>query len=144
MIPEKCTMLGTIRALNMETRDMMIETVGRMTEDTAYAYGCKGVFEYIPTDPVLINDDSVLETIRQVAVDLVGENHVDVSVGADMSSDDFAVFSDMVPGCYYNIGSTIPGNEVYDIHHPKFNPDERLLRLAIESEVLSALRLMEE
>ena len=57
---------------------------------------------------------------------------------------DAPVFSDMVPGCYYNIGSTIPGNEVYDIHHPKFNPDERLLRLAIESEVLSALRLMEE
>ena len=144
VIPETVTLLGTIRALDLETRDMMIEAVGSIAESTASAYGCTSLFEYECTDPVLVNDDSVLDAIREVAVGLVGADNVDVSVGADMSSDDFSVFSDMVPGCYFNIGSTIPGTEVYDIHHPKFNPDERLLRLAIEAEVLSALRLMEE
>ncbi len=144
VIPETCTLLGTIRALDMDTRDLMINAVDRMVRNTASAYGCTGVFDYQPTDPVLINDDSVLDTIRSVASELVGESNVDVSYGADMSSDDFAVFSSMVPGCYFNIGSTIPGSpEVYDIHHPKFQPDERVLDMAIRTEVLSALKLME-
>jgi hypothetical protein len=48
-----------------------------------------------------------------------------------------------VKGCYFHLGSTVPGsNEIHDIHSELFDPDERVIKMAIAMEVFSCLRLM--
>jgi amidohydrolase len=42
----------------------------------------------------------------------------------------------------YTIGTMIPGREVYELHHPKFDLDERALPIGTAVLVETALRFL--
>lgn len=45
-----------------------------------------------------------------------------------MGGEDFAFYLQQVPGTFVNIGSA----SAFGLHHPAFNPDEALLRPAVD------------
>ena len=60
-------------------------------------------------------------------------------------SDDMAEFLQVVPGCYFMVGS---GNEAkgtyYQHHHPRFDLDEDALPLGVELLVRAAIAYLEQ
>jgi amidohydrolase len=51
-----------------------------------------------------------------------------------MGSEDFALFLNEVPGCFYFVGSANPDkNLIYGHHHPTFDFDEGVLPIAVAS-----------
>ena len=144
-VPDLCEMIGTIRTLDSESLRIIEEEMRRLTDHVAKAHGCTCETVIGELYPVLNNDPQVSEVIRQVAEELVSDGNIVSDHAPSFSSDDFAYFTDSVKGCYFHLGSTRPGSgEIHDIHSDLFDPDERMIRLAIEMEVFSALELMGE
>ena len=142
-IPADCEMIGTIRTVDRESLDLIEDEIRRLTDSVAEAYGCTADITLGELYPVLKNDPEVYGVIRSVASDLIGEENIFIADAPKFSSDDFAFFTDEVKGCYFHLGSTRPGScEIHDIHSEMFDPDERIIKLAIAMEVFSALRLM--
>jgi amidohydrolase len=142
-VPEQCEMVGTIRTLDNESLRIIEDEMRRLVSSVAEGYGCTAETVIGELYPVLFNDPEVSEVIRTVAEDLVGPENIVNDNAPSFSSDDFAYFTSAVKGCYFHLGSTRPGSEeIHDIHSNLFDPDERLIRLAIAMEVFSCLRLM--
>ncbi|MBQ7703106.1 MAG: amidohydrolase [Firmicutes bacterium] len=143
-VPDRCEMIGTIRTLENESLRIIEEEMRRLTDNVAKAHGCTCETVIGELYPVLDNDPQVSGVVQSAAEELVGAENLVFANAPSFGSDDFAFFSNEAKGCYFTLGSTRPGSEIHDIHSDLFDPDERMIKLAIEMEVYSCLKLMEE
>ena len=89
----------------------------------------------------IINDKFVSDTIASVGKDLLGEGSVlpmDKSLGAE----DFPEFLRDAPGAMYMLGVRIEDRPLYELHHPKFDLDERALPVGTAILAETALRFL--
>jgi amidohydrolase len=81
----------------------------------------------------VINDPEMTKIVRQAAAEVVGpENSIE---GALMPvSEDYSLFLNEVPGCFFFVGSR---NEARGLtwghHHQKFDIDEAAMAIGIET-----------
>lgn len=80
-----------------------------------------------PTIPPTVNDKKIYEHARRVSIEIVGNENIEVSPNF-MGSEDFAFFSDRVPGSFFFLGTY---NErigaIYPPHSPHYKIDENVL-----------------
>ena len=95
--------------------------------------------------PPMHDHPAAVELIRQVAGDLLGNEHVLIPA-KELGAEDFGSFSDIAPGAMFLLGTRIEGDERFG-HNPRFDIDERAMPIgtAIFAEaVLRYLRNHEE
>jgi amidohydrolase len=133
IIPDRVELSGTIRTFEEAQYQQVTQAAKRMVEQTAAANGASAQFSLQPyRNPVLNNDAALtaraLPTLRKVAGDAnVGE------ISLITAGEDFAFFSQKVPGFYFFVGVTPPGTDVTKApsnHSPLFYLDEAALPLA--------------
>ena len=92
--------------------------------------------------PPLINDDRVIDVVEKAAADIGFAIHhmPETSMGAD----DFAFFTEAVPGAYFNLGCAPEGTKLQPLHNGGFIGDEKALRAGMEIELQTVLALMDE
>ena len=75
--------------------------------------------------PPVINDPDTTETVRQVALTLLGPDGV-VDTEQSMGGDSFAWYAELVPGTYVRLGTHDPGTGASrgDLHSATFDIDE--------------------
>ena len=142
VIPEKVTMKGTLRFTSLEVQKQIREEVRRAFEITKVlggSYELKFEFGGLP----LINDKFVSKVIEQVGKELLGNDNVH-EMHKTLGAEDFPEFLKNAPGAMYTLGTMIAGREVYELHHPKFDLDERALPIGTAVMVETALRLLKE
>ena len=140
VIPEKVTMKGTLRFTSLEVQKQIREEVQRAFEITKVLggnYELKFEFGGLP----LVNDKFVAEVIERVGKDLLGDENVH-ETHKTLGAEDFPEFLKNAPGAMYTLGTMIPGREVYELHHPKFDLDERALPIGTAVLVETALRFL--
>ncbi|MDQ0353075.1 amidohydrolase [Alkalibacillus filiformis] len=127
VIPEKAVLKGTVRTYSAEARDMIEQSLHNITKMTCEAAGAGYEIDYVRDCPSMYNDPLETERIRQLGVEVFGEDHT-VEAEPLMGSEDFAYFQEEVPGVYFILGGGNPevGAE-YPHHHPMFNVDERAI-----------------
>lgn len=133
IIPDRVELSGTIRTFEEAQYQQVTQAAKRMVEQTAAANGATAVFSLDPyRNPVLNNDAAltarVLPTLRKV----FGEANVH-EIPLITAGEDFAFFSQQVPGFYFFVGVTPPGTDVTTApsnHSPLFYLDETALPLA--------------
>ena len=72
--------------------------------------------------PPVCGEARVTNLARSVAAELLGADRVG-DAAAMMASEDFSVYQQQVPGCYFWLGSGGP----HGFHHPGFEVDERCI-----------------
>lgn len=140
VIPENVAMKGTLRFTSLEVRNQIREEVQRAFEITKAlggSYELKFEFGGLP----LINDKFVSKVIEEVGHDLLGKDNVR-EMHKTLGGEDFPEFLKNAPGAMYTLGTMIPGREIYELHHPKFDLDERALPVGTAVLVESALRFL--
>jgi amidohydrolase len=140
VIPEKVTMKGTLRFTSLEVQKQIREEVKRAFEITKVLggdYELRFEFGGLP----LINDKFVSKVIEQVGKDLLGNDNVR-EMHKTLGGEDFPEFLKNAPGAMYTLGTRIEGREVYELHHPKFDLDERALPIGTAVLVETALRFL--
>lgn len=147
IISGEVTMLGTIRTLDADTMEFTKKRVKEIVENTARAYGTKGIVEFDEEGayPSIVNDKEVVDIVKEKAEELLGQDKVHFKEFSSMGVDDFAFFLQESKGLYYNLGTgnkekgwTAPG------HNEKFIVDEESIRVGLALQTESLMELLKK
>ncbi len=142
IITGRVTMTGSIRTFEPELRETLFVEMERAC-GVARALG--GDFELTihPGFIAIVNDPAMTELVRQVGVDLLGEENVG-DAALEMGAEDFSYFAREAPGCFFTLGGLVAEGPARMHHHPRFDVDERCLPVGAAVLAESALRYLRQ
>jgi amidohydrolase len=117
VIPQTAMLLGTVRTLSPEVRDLVETRMRAIVENICAAFGAKAEVEYDRGYPVTMNDPDKTEFMAAVARAVGGENAVDTTVPPLMGAEDFSYMLEQRPGAYIFIGN----GDTAGVHHPAYD-----------------------
>ena len=130
VIPDEVYMEGTFRSLDPQTRKEGHEKIKRTVQGVADALGVTAELDLKVGYPVLHNDESLAAKTRSWISDYVGEENV-VDLDVWMAGEDFAFYTQEVPGCFYRLGTRNEAKGlVHGLHTPHFDIDEEAMRIS--------------
>ena len=104
VVPDSCTLSGTVRTFSYELLDLIEKRMREMSEHTCAAFGATCEFEFNRYYPPTINHPAETEFVRKVLGEVVGPANVQ-AFEPTMGSEDFSFFLQAKPGCYFVIGN---------------------------------------
>ncbi|MST55671.1 amidohydrolase [Pyramidobacter sp. SM-530-WT-4B] len=134
VIPDTCTMCGTVRCSDMETREAMPERFRRIVDGIAAAWNCTAELKYEKVYPVTVNNPDVTDWILDVAKAEGLEDRL-VEREFAMGSEDFSYYGEKIPAAYFNLGMGTDAPH----HSAEFRVDDAVVPLGVK--LLSALAL---
>jgi amidohydrolase len=140
VIPEKVDMKGTLRFTSLEVHEQIRQEV-RRAFDVARTLGGNYELKFEFGGLPLVNDKKVSQVIEEVGRDLLGGSNV-LEMHKTLGAEDFPEFLKHAPGAMYTLGTRIEGRELYELHHPKFDLDERALPIGTAVLTETALRFL--
>jgi hippurate hydrolase len=117
VIPQKARLLGTVRTLTPEIRDLCETRVRAIVETICAAYGATVKIDYSRGYPVTRNHAEQTDFIVQVANEVGGADAVDTSIAPLMGAEDFSYMLEKRPGAYIFLGN----GDTAGVHHPKYD-----------------------
>lgn len=144
VIPDKVELTGTVRTFAPEVRNSMEEKIRRIVENTAVTLMCRGELAYIYELPAVINP-AIPEQIVEKAVRAVAGNDAIVAPTPSTGGEDFSIYQEKVPGCFFWLGVGNPKKgAIHPWHSPRFRIDERALPLGAGVLANSVLLAMDQ
>jgi len=130
IIPSEVKLMGTFRTMDEKWRVVAHKKMKKMAETLAKSMGGTCEYNIKKGYPSLINDPELTHRVKDFAVDYLGKKQV-VDLPIRMTAEDFAYYSQRMPGCFYRLGT---GNKkkgvISPVHTSTFDIDEESLRLS--------------
>jgi amidohydrolase len=142
VIPETASMLGTIRTISPETRELMLDSVGRVAAGIAAAHGAEVATEVTRGYPVTENDAAFAGFVRDTASELLGPDRVETMAHPIMGSEDFSYVLQRVPGAMAFLGTRPAVGPAYPNHSNRMLIEESALAAGIAMHAAVALRVL--
>ena len=144
IVCNEVTIRGTLRTLDAKTRSFMKKRLVEVVEYTAKAYGGSATVGIEEGYAPLINDFHIVEEVREVAEQLLGEDKITIFDHPSLGVEDFAYFAEAVPSCFYSLGTNNPEKGVVaTLHENTFDIDEEAIKVGVALQVLATLKLLE-
>jgi amidohydrolase len=129
VIPEKVSMLGTIRTFSRDTSHFINRRIQEIAAGVAHAAGGSYEYKYTEGYPAVINSGWATDVIVDVAGGLHGAQAVKWMPEPVMGGEDFAFYLEHFPGAFYLLGTgSEAADSQYSWHHPRYNIDEAAFR----------------
>lgn len=133
VIPESAEMIGTVRTLDPDMREMIIRRMNEMVTTIAKAYGGEADIQFQNNTAITYNDLELTAEMLPTLKNIAGKDNVEL-VKATTGGEDFSFFQEKVPGFYFFLGGMTPGNETpYPHHTPDFKIDDDGMLLGVKS-----------
>lgn len=119
VIPQSAKLVGTVRSLKRELRELAMTNLRRTAEGVAAALGGEAIIsdEQVLPYPVTFNHAGETAIAAAAARNVAGEKNVDDNYPPDMGAEDFSFMLEARPGAMIYIGN---GDSAY-LHHPAYN-----------------------
>lgn len=131
VIPETVTLEGTLRTFDETWRYEAHKWIEKIATDTCSASGCTVDVDIRVGYPFLVNDEDMTARAKQFAQEYLGAENV-VDLGLRMTAEDFSYYSQMMPGCFYRLGTAgKDGSHTSGLHTPTFDIEETALETSI-------------
>ncbi len=131
VIPTEVSIEGTLRTMNEEWRTIYHAKIEEICLSVAKAHGGNCEVDIRKGYPFLVNHAETTQTARKAAQNYLGNDHVE-ELDLRMTAEDFAYFSQKSEACFYRLGvGNKEQNIVHSVHHPKFNIDEKALKVGM-------------
>ncbi len=129
VIPDQVKLEGTFRAMDEHKRKNAHERMLKLAQQVADASNVQIDFDIKKGYPVLFNNPELTERCIALAESLLGSDHV-VRLPKRMTSEDFAFYSQEMPGCFYRLGTgNVEKGINSPVHTPTFDIDEDALKV---------------
>lgn len=127
IIPNEVKIQGTLRAMNESWRADTHERLVQLGTQLVASMGGTCDFEVRKGYPFLHNDEALTQAARTAAEAYLGaENVVDLPIR--MTAEDFAYYSQAMPGCFYRLGTgNVQRGITSPVHTNTFDIDEDAL-----------------
>ncbi|RPF52030.1 M20 metallopeptidase family protein [Aquisalibacillus elongatus] len=131
VIPDTATLKGTVRYLNKDVQEQIIDEMHKVLKGITDSYGAEYELDYFKGYPPVINHDRETDFYLEGGTEIPGIDTV-TDVPPVMGGEDFAYYLEERPGTYFFTGANIEGHD-YPHHHPKFNINEKALPIAAKA-----------
>jgi len=132
IIPEEVEMIGTIRTLDTEMRDIIFEKIEKTATAIAESSGAKAEVDINKGYPVTYNHIELTKQMIPSLYNAAGEDNVHI-IPAVTGAEDFSFFANEVPSMFIFTGGWNPETEAFPHHTPDFSIDERGLITGVKA-----------
>ena len=135
IIPDEVKMTGTIRTLDPDMKEIIHERIRRIVKNIAESAGASADVNITGSLPVTWNDHKLVQKMLPTLERVTGENGLVVSK-VHTGGEDFAFFSEKIPGFYFFLGvrpKGTPAGEAKPLHSPFFFADESALTYGVRA-----------
>ncbi|MCH2133362.1 MAG: amidohydrolase [Phycisphaerales bacterium] len=133
VIPETCTLQGTVRALHAEAHEILRSSVCDIPGRIAEALGCTATVTYNEGYPVTRNDEAMTAHFHDIARETLGDSNVQPLEFPVMGAEDFSYYCEIVPACFFGLGlCPTDQDEIPGLHHPNFDFNDRTIATGVE------------
>ncbi len=108
VIPSSAELVGTVRAVSDETRSHVFEIIERVSTNVAAAHGATAEFDVKWGYPLTVNDAGVVDSVIQLASDMLGDDGVVRMPNPIMGAEDWSYVLQKVPGAMAFLGACPP------------------------------------
>jgi hippurate hydrolase len=135
VVPESCTIEGTVRAFRSDVLDLIERRMRTLAEHTCRAHEASCTFEFNRRAPPVVNHTREALFAAEVMRSIVGAANVWLQEPS-MPSEDFAYMLQAKPGCYCFIGNGDGGHRALGhgegpcmLHNPSYDFNDDLIPL---------------
>lgn len=141
IVPDQVSVEGTLRTFNEEWRMELHRLIDKTAREVINGSGVKLEIEIRKGSPPLVNDRQLTENIRQHAIEFLGKENV-IEVDQRMGAEDFAWYSQVMPACFYRLGTgnRSDPNTTTGLHRSEFDIDESALEIGAGLMAWAAVR----
>ncbi len=133
IIAAEAEISGTIRCQSEANRKYILENVEKILKGISLYSGASYKLDILHGLPVLVSDAKVMDTVKNIAVEVVGEDNVIDKEKAGMGAEDFAYFAQKIPAAFIWIGARNKKKDFVNLmHSPKFDFDEDVLPMGVK------------
>lgn len=130
VIPDQVSLAGTIRTMNEEWRKEIKNRLRNICKEIEQEQKVKIDLNIMDGYPFLSNHVQLTQQCKQAAIEYLGANQVE-ELPLRMTAEDFAYITQMVPSCFYRLGT---GNKAKGItsgvHTATFDIDETVFEIS--------------
>jgi amidohydrolase len=143
ILAPQVTMIGTVRSLDPETRQLVLRRVREVAEGVAAGFGARAEVKIDPSYDPVINHDAMIDVVRGAAERLLGRERVFLADRPNMGVEDFGFYLGRVPGAFYSLGVRNEADGiVHPVHSDRFDVDEESLAYGAALQALNALAIL--
>jgi amidohydrolase len=122
--PDSVYLEGTFRTFDETWRRKAHERILNLAHGLVEGMGGKVDFKIDVGYPVVYNDEALTARSKAKAIEYLGAEHV-IDLPMRTTAEDFAYYSQLMPGCFYRLGTASPdGSNTAALHNARFNVDE--------------------
>ena len=130
VIPSEAVLEGTIRVFNPELRQLARERLTSISENVARAMGATAEVVIEAGYNSLWNHAEAMDMVRDAARKTVGESAL-VEIDPIMPVEDFAYYTQKVPGAFFFVGAKLADDALsFPHHHENFDFNEGAMAIA--------------
>ena len=141
VIPDLVTLGGTLRCLSPETRLKFRAAIEEAAAAFSQLHGATVEASLVFGAPPVMNDPALVELGRAVVAGRYGDAAVVDFPLPSMGAEDFAFYTERVPGLFVRVGTRSSEATAYAVHDAHFDLDEDALAPAVEALVDVLVRL---
>lgn len=132
IIPETAEMIGTVRTLDADMKELIIKRMNEMVPAIAEAFGGTATIEFQNNTAITYNDPDLTSQMLPTLQKVAGSENVELQK-ATTGGEDFSFFQEKIPGFYFFLGGQPLDSEEPAPHHtPDFFIDESGLKLGVK------------
>ena len=143
IISDQVKITGTLRSLDSETRQYAKDRIKSIVENVSLSLGGKGEVLINEGYEPLINNDEVVNIIKDTAERVLGKDKIIHKEIPSLGAEDFSYFSNRAKGAFYHLGC---GNKekgiTNSIYKCRFEIDEACLKTGVLLQVENALAIL--
>lgn len=143
IVPELVEMVGMMRCLSGDTRELMKTNIEKIAKSVAASMGGECEFIFKEGYPAVFNNQEMVDLVKELAQDRYQaiakemglqfpperdwQDPVRITDKPTLGAEDFGFYSHEVPACFFFVGT---GNEAPS-HSPRFMVDERMFKVSL-------------
>lgn len=128
-ISDSAVLKLSIRTLDSEIQQLIIQRVKEVAEFQAKSFGCTVTIHHLDSSPATINGAEMTQFAIGVAQELFDDSLIEVNTPPAMASEDFAFLLEQNPnGSYFFIGA----GDGHNVHNSHYDFNDQLLAPAVK------------
>lgn len=131
VIPDEVVLAGTLRTMDEAWRAEAHKLIRNVTHNIAEAFGAKASIDIPKGYPSLFNHPVLTQKMESYAQAFLGKEQVK-ELSLRMTADDFAFYSQSIPGCYFRLGTNTNNTQhTASVHNASFDINEQALETGV-------------
>ena len=135
IIPESLEMIGTIRTLDKDMKELIRKRMQEMVPAIAQAYRAEATLTIQDGADITFNNEALTEKMIPTLERVAGKENV-YEINAITGAEDFSYFQNEVPGLFFFLGGTpldMKESDAPSHHTPSFIVDDASMKLGVKA-----------